>query len=343
MAISRYILRRLLTMALTLLAISALIFFIIKLPPGDYLTNQIAELAAEGDTSSLAKAEFLRHQFGLDLPVWQQYLAWVGLMPGPNGWSGLLQGNWGWSFEYNQPVNTIVGQALVLTLIVNLAAVVFVHVVAIPIAIYSAVRQYSIGDYFVTFIGYIGLATPSFLLALVLLFYLNRWFGISIGGLMDPAYADQPWSMPKMRSIASHLVVPTIVIGLASTAAMIRRMRANLLDELQKQYVVTARAKGLTEGRLLLKYPFRMSLNPFFADIGNILPHLVSGSVLVSLVLNLPTVGPILLQALRVQDQYLAGFILMFVAVLTVVGMLISDLALAALDPRIRHAERAVR
>jgi peptide/nickel transport system permease protein len=340
MAFLRYILRRLVTMVLTLFVISALVFFIIKLPPGDYLTNQIAELAAEGDSSSLAKAEFLRHQFGLDLPVWEQYLSWVGLMPGPGGWSGLIQGNWGWSFEYNQPVNAVVGQALILTLVVNLAAVLFVHIVAIPIAIYSAVRQYSIGDYLVTFVGYIGLATPSFLLALVLLFYLNRWFDISIGGLMDPAYADQAWSMGKMRSIGSHLIVPTIVIGLASTAAMIRRMRANLLDELQKQYVVTARAKGLSEARLLLKYPFRMSLNPFIADVGNILPHLVSGSVLVSLVLNLPTVGPILLQALRVQDQYLAGFILMFVAVLTVVGMLISDLALAALDPRIRFAGR---
>ncbi len=341
MALTYYLLRRLVTMALTLLVISALVFFIIKLPPGDFLTNQIAELGAEGDASSLAKAEFLRHQFGLDLPVWHQYLAWVGLMPGPNGWSGLLQGNWGWSFEYNQPVNVVVGQALVLTLVVNLAAVIFVHIVAIPIAIFSAVRQYSVGDYVVTFIGYIGLATPSFLLALVLLFYLNRWFGISIGGLMDPSYTDQPMSIGKMRSIASHLIVPTVVIGLASTAAMIRRMRANLLDELQKQYVVTARAKGLSEGKLLLKYPFRMSLNPFIADIGNILPHLISGSVLVSLVLNLPTVGPILLQALRVQDQYLAGFILMFVAVLTVVGMLISDLALAALDPRIRFAARA--
>jgi len=341
MALLNYLLRRVATMAVTLVIISALVFFIIKLPPGDYLTNQIAELGAEGDASSLAKAEFLRHQFGLDLPVWHQYLSWLGLMPGPNGWSGLLQGNWGWSFEYNQPVNNVVGPALVLTLVVNLAAVVFVHLMAIPIAIFSAVRQYSIGDYFVTFIGYIGLATPSFLLALVLLFYLNRWFGVSIGGLMDPIYMDKPWSLDKLRSVGSHLIVPTIVIGLASTAAMIRRMRANLLDELQKQYVVTARAKGLSEGKLLLKYPFRMSLNPFIADIGNILPHLVSGSVLVSLVLNLPTVGPILLQALRVQDQYLAGFILMFVAVLTVVGMLISDLALAALDPRIRLAGRA--
>ena len=169
MALLNYLVRRIVTMLLTLLVISALVFFIIKLPPGDYLTNQIAELGAEGDASSLAKAEFLRHQFGLDLPVWHQYLAWVGLMPGPNGWSGLLQGNWGWSFEYNQPVNVVVGQALVLTLVVNLAAVIFVHIVAIPIAIFSAVRQYSIGDYFVTFIGYIGLATPSFLLALAAL------------------------------------------------------------------------------------------------------------------------------------------------------------------------------
>lgn len=192
MALLRYLLRRLVTMVLTLIAISALVFFIIKLPPGDYLTNQIAELSEEGDASSLLKAQFLRHQFGLDLPVWQQYLAWVGLMPGPNGWSGLLQGNWGWSFEYNQPVNLVVGQALLLTLVVNLAAVVFVHIVAIPIAIYSAVRQYSIGDYLVTFIGYIGLATPSFLLALVLLYYLNRWFGVSIGGLMDRPMPIRP-------------------------------------------------------------------------------------------------------------------------------------------------------
>jgi peptide/nickel transport system permease protein len=327
-------------MAVTLLIISALIFIIIKLPPGDYLSNQIEELRAQGDQASIAKAEALRTQYGLDLPGWQQYLSWIGIWPGPNGFSGILQGNWGWSFEYDKPVNQVVGEALWLTLVVNLAVVIFVHLIAIPISIYSATRQYSWGDTVVTFIGYIGLATPNFLLALILLFYLNRWFGVSIGGLMDPQYAGQPLSWGKLGSILAHLIVPVIVIGMSGTAAMIRRMRANLLDELQKQYFVTAKAKGLPPRRALLKYPFRMALNPFVADIGNLLPHLISGSVLVSLVLSLPTVGPILLQALKTQDQYLAGFILMFVAALTVIGMLISDLLLALLDPRIRFGKR---
>jgi peptide/nickel transport system permease protein len=340
MAMVLYLLRRTVTMLLTLLAISALVFLIIKLPPGDFLTNQIAELQAQGDASAAAKAEFLRAQYGLDRPVWEQYLTWIGLMPGPNGWSGLLQGDWGWSFEFQRPVNEVVGNALGLTILVNIATVIFIHVVAIPIAIYSATRQYSLGDYAATLIGYIGLATPNFLLALILLFYLNRWFGISIGGMMDPRYVNEGMSWAKTQSIASHLIAPVIVIGLSGTAAMIRRMRANLLDELQKQYTVTARAKGMKPLPALLKYPFRMALNPFVADIGNLLPHLVSGSVLVSLVLSLPTVGPVLLQALKQQDQFLAGFILMFVAVLTVVGMLISDLMLAVLDPRIRFGSR---
>jgi len=332
----RFLLRRIITMAVTLLIISALVFFIIKLPPGDFLSNQIAELRAQGESASIAKAEFLIMQYGLDKPAWQQYLVWVGVMPGPNGFSGLLQGDWGWSFEYDKPVVDVIGDALWLTLLVNLAVVIFIHVISIPIAIYSATRQYSIGDYVATFIGYIGLATPSFLLALILLYYMNRWFGVSIGGLYDAQYAGEPWTWAKTQSLLSHLLVPTVVIGLGGTAAMIRRMRANLLDELGKQYYVTAKAKGLGPTKALLKYPFRMSLNPFIADIGNLLPHLVSGSVLVSLVLSLPTVGPILLSALKSQDQFLAGFILMFVAVLTVVGMLISDLLLAGLDPRIR-------
>jgi peptide/nickel transport system permease protein len=332
----RFLLRRFVSMAVTLLIISALVFFIIKLPPGDFLTNQIAELRAQGEAASAEKAAFLVRQYGLDRPVWEQYLVWIGGMPGPNGFSGLLQGDWGWSFEFDKPVRDVVGDALWLTLLVNLAVVIFIHVVSIPIAIYSATRQYSWGDYLATFIGYIGLATPSFLLALILLYYSNRWFGISIGGLYDPQYAGDPWTWPKIQSLLSHLVVPTLVIGLAGTAAMIRRMRANLLDELGKQYYVTAKAKGLPPGKALLKYPFRMSLNPFIADIGNLLPHLISGSILVSLVLSLPTVGPILLAALRSQDQFLAGFILMFVALLTVIGMLISDLLLAWLDPRIR-------
>ena len=332
----KFLFRRMLTMAMTLFIISALVFFIIKLPPGDFLTNQIAELRAQGEAASAAKAEFLIQQYGLDRPVWEQYLVWIGVWPGPNGFSGLLQGDWGWSFEFDKPVNEVVGDALWLTLLVNFAVVIFVHVVSIPIAIYSATRQYSIGDYIATFIGYIGLATPSFLLALILLYYTNRWFGVSIGGLYDPQYAGEPWTWPKIQSLLSHLIVPTLVIGLGGTAAMIRRMRANLLDELGKQYYVTAKAKGLPPTKALLKYPFRMSLNPFIADIGNLLPHLISGSVLVSLVLSLPTVGPILLASLKSQDQFLAGFILMFVALLTVIGMLVSDFLLAWLDPRIR-------
>jgi peptide/nickel transport system permease protein len=335
-----FLARRVVTMAVTLAIISALVFFIIKLPPGDFLTNQIAELRAQGEAASAAKAEFLIKQYGLDLPVWQQYLVWIGVWPGPNGFSGLIQGDWGWSFEFDKPVTEVVGDALWLTLLINLVVVVFVHVLSIPIAIYSATRQYSVGDYIATFIGYIGLATPSFLLALILLYYTNRWFGVSIGGLYDAKFSGQPWTMEKVSSLLSHLVVPTLVIGLGGTAAMIRRMRANLLDELGKQYYVTAKAKGVPPTRALLKYPFRMSLNPFIADIGNLLPHLVSGSVLVSLVLSLPTVGPILLAALKSQDQFLAGFILMFVAALTVVGMLISDLLLAWLDPRIRLGGR---
>jgi peptide/nickel transport system permease protein len=332
----RFLLRRLVTMVVTLLIISALVFFIIKLPPGDFLSNQIAELRAQGESASIAKAEFLIKQYGLDRPAWEQYLVWIGVMPGPNGYSGLLQGDWGWSFEFDKPVVEVVGDALWLTLLVNLAVVIFIHIVSIPIAIYSATRQYSVGDYIATFVGYIGLATPSFLLALILLYYMNRWFGVSIGGLYDAQYAGEPWTWDKVKSLLSHLIVPTLVIGLSGTAAMIRRMRANLLDELGKQYYVTAKAKGLGPNKALLKYPFRMSLNPFIADIGNLLPHLISGSVLVSLVLSLPTVGPILLSALKSQDQFLAGFILMFVAVLTVIGMLISDLLLAMLDPRIR-------
>jgi peptide/nickel transport system permease protein len=335
-----FVLRRALTMAVTLLIISALVFFIIKLPPGDFLTNQIAELRSQGEASAAEKARFLITQYGLDRPVWEQYLVWIGLMPGQNGFSGLLQGDWGWSFEFDKPVKDVIGDALWLTLLVNLAVVLFIHLVSIPIAIYSATRQYSIGDYIATLIGYLGLAIPSFLLALILLYYVNRWFGISIGGLYDPQYSGQPWDWAKIKSLLSHLIVPTLVIGLAGTAAMIRRMRANLLDELGKQYYVTAKAKGMAPTRALLKYPFRMSLNPFIADIGNLLPHLVSGSVLVSLVLSLPTVGPILLSALKSQDQFLAGFILMFVALLTVIGMLVSDLLLALIDPRIRMGGR---
>ena len=325
----------------TLIIISFLIFLIIELPEGDYLSNQIDELRAQGEAASIAKIEFLRAEFALDKPFLERYAVWLGVWPGSHGFDGLLQGNWGWSFEYDKPVNEVVGPTLPLTVILNLATVLFVYIVSFPIGIYSATRQYSWGDYGFTLIGYLGLAIPNFLFGLILLYLMNRWFGLSIGGLMAPEYMDEPWSWDKLMSVLGHLIVPTIVIGTAGTAGMIRRLRANLLDELHKQYVVTARAKGLDENRLLIKYPLRMALNPFIADIGSLIPSLVSGSVIVSVVLNLPTVGPVLLAALRSQDQYLAGFILLFVAVLTLIGMLVSDLLLAVLDPRIRLGGKA--
>lgn len=336
-----YIVRRLLTMIPTLLVISFLIFFIIELPAGDYISNQIAALKTTGESASIAKLEFLQKEFALDRPFFERYLIWIGMWPGPHGFDGLLQGNWGWSFEFDKPVKDVIGPTLPLTIVLNFATILFVYIVSFPIGIYSATRQYSWGDYGFTFLGYIGLATPNFLLGLLLLYFFNRWFGLSVGGLMAPEYIDQPWSFDKVMSVLGHLIVPTIVIGTSGTAGMIRRLRANLLDELHKQYVTTGRAKGLTENRLLVKYPLRMALNPFISDIGNLIPSLVSGSVIVSVVLNLPTVGPVLLSALESQDQFLAGFVLLFVAVLTLIGMLVSDLLLAVLDPRIRLGGRA--
>lgn len=336
-----YVVKRVLGMIPTLLVISLLIFFIIELPTGDYLSNQIDQLRASGEASSIAKIEFLRSQFSLDRPFIERYGIWLGAWPGPDGFDGLLQGNWGWSFEYEKPVSEVVGPTLPLTIILNMATILFVYVVSFPIGIYSATRQYSWGDYGFTLLGYLGLAVPNFLLGLILLYLMNRWFGLSVGGLMAPEYMGEPMSWAKAQSILGHLIVPTIVIGTAGTAGMIRRLRANLLDELHKQYVVTGRAKGLSERRLLVKYPLRMALNPFISDIGSLIPSLVSGSVIVSVVLNLPTVGPVLLGALQSQDQFLAGFILLFVALLTVIGMLVSDLLLAVLDPRIRLGGKA--
>ena len=322
-----YIIRRLFIMIPTLLVISLLIFLIIQAPPGDYLSNIIAECQARREMGCQDKIQLLREEFHLDRPFLEQYGYWV---------FGLLKGDLGYSFEYQLPVREVVGDRLWLTIIVAFATVLFTWVVAFPIGVYSATNQYSFTDYAVTFFGMLGLAVPSFLLALVLVYLANVYLGISIGGLMDPEYIDQPWTWGKLTSIFEHLLVPTIVIGSSGTAGMIRRLRANLLDELHKQYVVTGRAKGLPPGRLLIKYPLRMSLNPFIADIGTLLPELVSGAVIVSAVMSLPTTGPMLLTALQSQDMYLAGSFLMFLAVLTIVGVLLSDLALAALDPRIR-------
>ena len=322
-----FLIRRFLTMVWTLVGISVLVFIIIQLPPGDYLTTYISELQAQGERVGDEKIAFLREQYGLDKPLWQQYFVWA---------AGLLHGNLGYSFEYNQPVSAVIGDRLFLTLILNFVTVLFVYVVSFPIGVYSATHQYSVADHSLSFLGFLGLATPNFLLALILVYLANVWFGTSVGGLMDPEYVDQPWSWGKTLSVLEHLWVPVIVIGMAGTAGMIRRLRANLLDELQKQYVTTARAKGLPEGRLLRRYPLRMALNPFISDIGSLLPQIVSSSVIVSAVMSLPTTGPMLLTSLKSQDMYLAGSFLMFLAVLTVVGMLLSDILLAVLDPRIR-------
>ncbi len=337
----RFTIERLMMMIPTLIAVSILTFLIIELPEGDILSNRIDEMRASGEDAAIARVEALYEQYDLDKPLFTRYLIWVGAYPGNRGFSGLLQGDLGWSFTYERPVSEIVGEGMVLTIVLNLATVLFIYLIAFPIGVYSATRPYSIGDYGFTFLGYLGLATPNFLLGLILLYYFNRWFGISIGGLMAPEYLGEPFSFGKFLSIMTHLIVPVIVIGTAGTAAMIRRLRANLLDELQKPYVTTARAKGMGETAALIKYPLRMALNPFIADIGNLLPSLVSGSIIVSLVLNLPTIGPVLLTSLQTQDIYLSGFILLFVAVLTLVGMLISDLLLGWLDPRIRMGGEA--
>jgi len=311
----------------TLLAISVMVFVIIQLPPGDYFTSYINELQSQGESVSAERIEFLREQYGFDKPAVEQYFLWL---------AGLLQGDFGYSFEFSLPVSEVVGDRILLTFIVSFATIVFTWIVSFVIGTYSAVYQYSWGDYTLSLLGFIGLATPNFLLALVLLWIANVYFGTSIGGLMAAQYLDQPWSFGKAMSVLEHLWIPVLVIGTSGTAGMIRRLRANLLDELHKQYVVTARAKGLHPFRVLVKYPLRMALNPFVADIGNLLPQVISGAAIVSVVLSLPTTGPMLLRALQSQDMYLAGSFLMMLALLTVIGTLISDLALAVLDPRIR-------
>lgn len=328
----RYSIHRLLVMIPTLIAISIMVFVIIQLPPGDYLESYIAELQAQGESVDENKIAFLRSHYGLDKPWWQQYWHWA---------TGMLQGDFGYSFEYNLPVNEVIGDRLGLTILISIVTILFTWAIAFPIGIYSATHQYSWGDYGLTLLGFLGLATPNFLLALVMLYLANVWFGTSIGGLMEPEYLDQPWSWAKFVSVLEHLWIPVVVIGTAGTAGMIRRLRASLLDELKKQYVVTGRAKGLPPGKLLRKYPLRMALNFFMSDIGTVLPNVISGAEIVAVVLSLPTTGPLMLSALQSQDMYLAGSFLMFLALLTVIGVLISDLALAALDPRIRFQGRS--
>ncbi len=328
----RFIARRILLMIPTLFIISVLVYFIIDLPPGDCVTSQVDELLARGDPDALIRADELRQLYGLDQPLWQRYVTWM---------IGAFQWDFGLSCQDTVPVTELIGERMVLTLIMESATIAFIWIVSFVIGVYAATHQYKMGDYVASFIGFVGLSIPNFLLALVLLYVGKVYFGLSIGGLMDPEYIDKPLSWGKVVSVAQHLIIPVIVIGMSGTAGMIRRLRANLLDELQKQYVVTGRAKGLPPMKLLIKYPLRHAINPFVADIGGLLPDVISGSVIVSVVLSLPTTGPMLLGALKTQDVNLAATFLLFVATLTVIGMLISDLALAALDPRIRFGAAA--
>jgi peptide/nickel transport system permease protein len=322
-----YILKRFFNMILILIGVSMVAFIIIQLPPGDFLTSYINRLRTMGTQVTDAQAASLRQMYDLDKPLVMQYLGWM--------WK-LLQGNLGFSFEWNASVKSLLAERLPYTIFLSLITLVFTYVVAIPIGIYSATHQYSFGDYLVTFIGFIGLALPGFLLALILMFVFFKYFGMSTTGLFSTAFVNAPWSLAKFWDLAKHLPLPIIVVGLSGTAGIIRVMRACLLDELRKQYVTTARAKGVKERKLLFEYPVRIAINPIISTIGWTLPGIVSGETIVAIVFSLPTVGPLLYRSLLSQDMYLAGSILLILTGLTVIGTFLSDILLAVTDPRIR-------
>ena len=323
-----YILKRVLYIIPTLLLISIVSFIIIQLPPGDFLTSYIAQLSQTGEMVDEATIAALRHRYGLDQPYYIQYFKWM--------WN-MLHGDFGQSFEWNRPVNQLIWERLGLTVAVSLFTMVLTWVIAFPIGIYSATHQYSIGDYTVTFLGYIGLATPSFMIALILMWIAYSVFGASVGRIVLPEYIEAPWSWAKFVDMLGHLWIPAIVIGTAGTAGLIRTLRANLLDELHKPYVVAARAKGLPERQLFWKYPMRIAIVPFISTVGWSLPGIISGETITAVVLSLPTTGPLLLRALQSQDMYLAGSFVMLLSILTVLGTLISDILLGWVDPRIRY------
>jgi peptide/nickel transport system permease protein len=324
-----YIARRVVTLIPILFLLSVVSFFIIELPPGDWVSFQIESLRMSGVQVSEDEALRLTRLYGLDKPAYERYLTWIGGI--------VLRGDLGWSFQWNRSVNAILAERVPLTVLISLLALVFSWAVAIPIGIYSATHQYSPGDYVFTFFGFIGLATPGFLLALVLAWAFFRYFNFSALGLFSTEFLDEPWSWAKFVDMLKHIWLPMIIVGLAGTGATIRVMRNNLLDELQKQYVVTARAKGLTELQILLKYPVRVAINPIISTVGWVLPGIVAGEILVAIVLSLQTVGPVLLRAVLAQDMYLAGSIILILSTLTVIGTLLSDILLAWLDPRIRY------
>ena len=323
----QYIIRRILLMVPTVILISIVSFMVIQLPPGDYLSTYISSLMEEGGGVDDAEIEMLRRRYGLDQPMVVRYVKWM---------ANLLQGDWGQSLLFNRPVRQLIGSRIGLTFVISLTTMLFGWSLAFPIGIYSAVRQYSVGDYLFTAFSFIGVGTPNFLLALVLLYVIFKVFDYNAAGLFSTEFQEAPWSVAKFVDLLKHLWVPVIILGTGGTAGLVRTMRANMLDELHKPYVTTARAKGLKESRVIMKYPVRVALNPFVSTVGWRLPGLISGTTIVAIVLGLPTTGPILLQALQSQDMYLAGSFLFVLSTLTVIGTLISDILLGALDPRIR-------
>lgn len=324
-----FILRRSLMVVPTLIAVSFIAFVILQLPPGDFLDSYIAQLRSQGEVVDENAILELRSRYGLDQPMLVQYWNWI---------SGIvLRGDFGMSFEWKRPVSELIWERLGYSAALSVAALLVTWIIAFPIGVYSALRKYTWGDYALNIIGLFGIATPSFLVALVLMYLAFTQFGMSVGGLFSPEYRDAPWGWAKFGDLLAHAWIPLLVIATNGTASLIRVLRANLLDELNKPYVVTARARGAREAALTLKYPVRVALNPFVSTLGWVLVSIVSGEAIISIVLNLPTTGPLLLQALKAQDMYLAASFILMLSVLTVIGTLISDILLVWLDPRIRH------
>jgi peptide/nickel transport system permease protein len=328
----RFVLRRILYMIPTLFAISVVVFIIIQLPPGDIVTALLARRRGLGDTMSFEDLQAIRDFYGLNDPLYVQYWTWISNI--------LFEGNLGMSIEYTRPVNGLVAERLPWTIAMGVVTLLASWVVAFPVGMYAAVRQYSIGDYVATTFGFLGLAVPNFLIALILMYFTLTWFGYVPAGLCSPEWCDSAWNLGKLIDFLGHMWVPILVIGTAGMAGLIRILRANLLDELHKPYVVAARARGVPERRLLRRYPLRVALNPFISTVGWVLPLIFAGDVIVGQILGLPTMGPLLLGALKTQDMYLAGSLILIISVLTVIGTLVSDLLLGWLDPRVRFELR---
>ncbi len=323
-----FLFRRILLFIPTVFIISIVTFVLIQLPPGDYISAYAAELEASGQKADQSVVEALRNRYGLDQPLYVQYFKWIGGI--------LTRGDFGHSMQWNRPVQDLIWGRIAWTFAISFATIIFTWLLAFPIGIYSATHQYSLFDYVFTFIGFFGQGIPDFLLALVLMWIGFAYFDIDVGGLFSEAYRNAPWSWARFKDLLAHLWIPVVVLGVSGTAGLIRTMRANLLDELRKPYVITARSKGMKEWQLVLKYPVRVALNPFVSSIAYVLPQLVSGTTIISIVLSLPTTGPIQIRSLMSQDMFLAGSIFLLLSSLTVLGTLISDILLAVVDPRIR-------